>query len=315
MHVSIVICTRNRARMLRRALWSLAECKKPDGDGSWEVLVVDNASDDDTPSVVDEFRARLPIRYVHEPELGLSKARNRSVKEARGTWILWIDDDVTVCTEWLQGYIEAIQRFPDAVALGGPIIVDLGDDPPAWLIQGLGWVEDAYAGRSPNELRGRFYSAGPKPYGANFGLRYTAARSVPFDTRLGHHPSRPTMGGEETEVIRAVLLHGTGWWVPEAFVTHHIDAARQTARYLKAYFTSAGSMSARSWSMLPMWNRLRELAIAIRRACVNQIRYLLLCIVQDKTYRARALRYAAWNRGYIKGCLGATFTRTKKGLQ
>jgi hypothetical protein len=302
--------------MLRRALESLAECAKPDHSSSWEVLIVDNASDDDTASVADEFRGRLPIRYVREAELGLSNARNRGVSEALGAWILWIDDDVTVSAGWLQAYRAAIERLPGAVALGGPIIVEFEGDAPSWLKKGLEWVEDAYAGRSASAFRGQFHAAGPKPYGANFGLRRAAARDVPFDTLLGRHPARPTAGGEETEVLRAMLAHGSGWWVPEALVTHHIDRARQTVRYLSAYFTTAGSAAALSRaSSLPTWHQLRELGVAIRRACVNHIRYRLLCLVQNERESARALRYAAWNSGYVKGCFEAVLTRTEERHQ
>ena len=293
--------------MLRRALRSLSECMQPEDRNSWEVLVVDNASSDDTRSVADEFRTQLPVRYVHEAQPGLSNARNRGVSEARGTWILWIDDDVTVPREWLRAYLTAMHRHSDADVLGGPIIVELDGDPPQWLREGVECVIDAFAGRPTSD--GRFYSSGPKPYGANFALRTAAARSVPFDPALGRHPMRPHMGGEEIEVIREMLKHGSGWWVPDAFVVHHIDGARQTARYLDAYFTAAGSMNARSWRQLPKWHRLRELATAIRRTCTNHVRYLLLCLVQDRRHRARALRSAAWNRGYVGGCLRETFAR------
>jgi glycosyltransferase involved in cell wall biosynthesis len=309
MLASIVICTRNRAAILRQALRSLADCLQPDERSAWEVIVVDNASSDDTQSVADEFRTQLPLRYVHEAEPGLSNARNRGVSEARGTWILWIDDDVTVTREWLRAYLTAMHSHSDADVLGGPIIVELDGDPPHWLREGVEWVLDAFAGKPPSELHGRFYSSGPKPYGANFALRTAAARSVPFDPALGRHPLRPTMGGEETEVIRQMLDHGSGWWVPDAVVFHHIDGTRQTARYLDDYFTAAGSQSARSWRQLPGWLRLRKLATAIRRACTNHVRYLLLCLVHDRRHRARALRYAAWNRGYVGGCLKETFAR------
>jgi glycosyltransferase involved in cell wall biosynthesis len=312
MLASIVICTRNRAAILRRALRSLAECVQPDDRGSWEVIVVDNASTDDTPSVADEFRTQLPLRYVREAELGLSNARNRGVGEARGAWILWIDDDVTVTREWLRAYLTAMQRHADADVLGGPIIVELDGDPPQWLREGVDWVLDAFAGRPPSELHGRFYSSGPKPYGANFALRTAAARGVPFDPALGRHPTRPMMGGEETEVMREMLKHGAGFWVPEAVVLHHIDGARQTARYLHDYFTAAGSQSARSWRQLPTLHRLRQLATAITRTCTHQVRYLVLCLVRDRRYRARALRDAAWNRGYVGGCLRETFARSSR---
>jgi glucosyl-dolichyl phosphate glucuronosyltransferase len=307
--ITIIICTRNRASMLRRALQSLVECSKPSDPDSWEVLVVDNASSDDTPSLVAEFCATLPLRSVSEEKLGLSNARNRGVREARGTWILWIDDDVTVCPDWLRAYADAIARYQDATALGGPVIIQFEGNPPAWLSQGVEWVQDAYAGRSP-KFQGEFHASGPKPYGANFGLRSMAAQTIPFDTNLGHHPSRPTMGGEETEVIRKVLSGGKGWWVPQAFVVHHIDESRQTTDYLWAYYMDVGLLMSQTWKDLLYWNRLSNLAGVVMQVCINHARYITLCLVQDERYRARALRNAAWHWGYIKGCV-----RTLTGVQ
>ena len=74
--LSVVICTRNRASALCRALGSLAVCAVP-AQLSWQVLVVDNGSSDNTAAVADGFRDRLPMRLVHEPVAGLSQARNR----------------------------------------------------------------------------------------------------------------------------------------------------------------------------------------------------------------------------------------------
>jgi len=305
MHISVVICTRDRASMLRRALESLVTCRKPVGVDGWEVLVVDNASSDDTPSVVTVFRALLPLRYVRQEQPGLSHARNCSVREARGAWIVWIDDDVTVDAGWLCGYADAIVRHPDATALGGPIAIRLEGASPSWVSSGVASVQDAYAGRSADRLRGQFFAGGEKPYGANFALRRSAAEMTPFDRRLGRHPARPTMGGEETEVIRSVLSKGTGWWVPDASVVHHIDEARQSAAYLWDYFVCAGTMSGRGWYALPPMQRWRDLVTASRRATIGHVVWVILRMLRVDGYRAHSLRNAAWNWGYVKGCVEA----------
>ncbi len=303
LQISVIICTRNRAPSLRRALQSLVECEKPDNPEDWEVIIVDNGSSDDTPSLAEMFGATLPLRYVREEQVGLSNARNRGVQEAHGTWILWIDDDVTVESGWLRAYADAIRRHTDAIVLGGSIIVRFEGDPPKWLSTGVRWVQDAYASRPPDRFRGQFFSRGAKPYGANFGLRRAAAQTVPFDTTLGRHPLRPTLGGEETEVIRSVLTGGTGWWVPEASVLHHIDRARQTTDYLWAYFSASGRLSARAWSGLSHGNRWWCFFNAVRLATTNHCAHVVLRLLRHEKYRARTLREAAWNWGYVMGCV------------
>ncbi len=305
MKISVAICTRDRASMLQRALQSLVACRAAHAAGDWEVLVVDNASSDATPTIVAQFRDLLPIRYARESQPGLSNARNRAVHEAHGEWIAWLDDDVTVDAGWLRAYADAIARHPDATAFGGPIAVHLEGNPPRWLSSGLARVEDAYAGRSAEQFRGQFFVRGEKPYGANFALRRAAALSTPFDPRLGRHPLRPFMGGEETEVIRAILTKGTGWWVPEAHVRHHIDTNRQSAWYLTRYYLCSGRSDARGWKALPRQQRWGDFLRAVRRAAIALAGYGVVHLLRIDHRRAGLLRDAAWYAGYVEGCIGA----------
>jgi hypothetical protein len=83
MRISVVICTWNRADELRTTLDSLTQLVIPAGC-VWELVVVDNGSTDETNTVIAEFEARLPVRSLFEPELGLSRARNRGAAAARG---------------------------------------------------------------------------------------------------------------------------------------------------------------------------------------------------------------------------------------
>ena len=95
--ITIAICTYDRARNLRDTLESLHQMTVPVG-AEPEVIVVDNNSTDDTESFVEALAARnsLSLRYLFEPKQGLSHARNCAVHAARGTYIIWTDDDVRV---------------------------------------------------------------------------------------------------------------------------------------------------------------------------------------------------------------------------
>jgi glycosyltransferase involved in cell wall biosynthesis len=73
--VSLIICTRNRAESLAKTLEAVRHQQLPDGR-TWELLVVDNGSTDDTRSVLETAAARHPaLRHVLEPRAGLSAAR------------------------------------------------------------------------------------------------------------------------------------------------------------------------------------------------------------------------------------------------
>ncbi len=239
MRLSVVICTRNRADQLERALRSISQCVHPP-QGDWELIVIDNGSSDHTSQVIDAAISDLPAHCVVEPIPGLSHARNTAVDVAQGEWILWTDDDVTVDADWLTGYRDAIDRYPDAQVLGGPIRVVFDGDPPQWLQQGVGTVRSAYAGLEPNDVTTTFGCTGRVPYGANFAIRRSYLREFGFDTSLGRHPAHPMRSGEETPVIRNALQRGPGYWLDGAQVHHHIDGARQTKRYVRSYYYGYG---------------------------------------------------------------------------
>jgi predicted nucleotidyltransferase len=118
LRISVVLITRDRCRQLDRCLGSLARLKRrPD-----EVVVVDNASTDETARVVRDFRAEFPVRYVLEPRLGIATARNAGVRASSGEVLAFTDDDAVVDPEWL-GFVErAFLRDPRIGIVGGAIL-------------------------------------------------------------------------------------------------------------------------------------------------------------------------------------------------
>lgn len=89
--ISVYLPTRNRAGLVREAV---ATVQKQSYE-QWELIVVNDASDDDTQAVVDRLAQRdSRIRVLHQPKPhGAPAARNRAIAEAQGMWITGIDDD------------------------------------------------------------------------------------------------------------------------------------------------------------------------------------------------------------------------------
>src|SRR6185437_10384951 len=108
--ITVAICTRNRARLLRQTLEQMTRLAIPRAV-TWELIVVENNCSDDSVGVLSEFRDRLPIRAISEETLGLSNARNAAVASARGQYIVWTDDDVLVDEGWLTAYVSAFERY------------------------------------------------------------------------------------------------------------------------------------------------------------------------------------------------------------
>ena len=94
--ITAVIPTHNRSAALRRALESVgAQTRPPD-----EIIVVDDGSTDDTPSLV---RRDFPnVNYIHQENAGVSAARNRGVASARSEWVAFLDSD----DEWRPSKLE-----------------------------------------------------------------------------------------------------------------------------------------------------------------------------------------------------------------
>src|SRR5687768_12283242 len=93
MDVSVIICTCNNADRLRQTLAHLSRCRIPFGT-CWEVVAVDNNSRDDTRKVIESMTGSMPVRYVYEPQQGLSRARNCGLGTSSGDLIIFTDDDV-----------------------------------------------------------------------------------------------------------------------------------------------------------------------------------------------------------------------------
>ena len=101
MRISVILCTYNRCQILGRALESVAASKLPESV-TWEVIVVDNNSSDQTRQVTEDFCQRHPgrFRYVFERCPGKSFALNTGVRTSGGDILAFMDDDVVVQQMW-----------------------------------------------------------------------------------------------------------------------------------------------------------------------------------------------------------------------
>jgi glycosyltransferase involved in cell wall biosynthesis len=117
--LSVVIPTYNRARLLPRAVESVRQAGT-----DLEVIVVDNASDDETPKVC----AALPdIRYLRlDRNTGEGGARNVGIKESRSEYVAFLDDDDLRLPGSLDRQLEMLIDNPRAALVYGPVLI--GDE-------------------------------------------------------------------------------------------------------------------------------------------------------------------------------------------
>jgi glycosyltransferase involved in cell wall biosynthesis len=298
--LSIVVCTLNRARRLEDALASFAAVRKPPGF-AYELIVVDNGSTDETRAVVETTseRAEPGLRYVYEPRVGLSSARNRAITEAKGTWIWFFDDDVVLSRDWLEGARHGVERFAESAALGGRVVAAFETGRPVWLSNAL----LPYYGATDFGERSRLLADGEYPIGANAGYRRDALEEVGgFREDLGHVGNAFGFN-EEPELVNRLRAAGhTVAYVPQATVEHRIGAERARMWWLlkRAYrgglylvrAEAPGRRSARAQSAGKAAWVLGAIAAGIARGGVGRERQVMyawqLGMIQQ--YAADAIR-------------------------
>src|ERR1017187_2609189 len=123
LEITVVVCTYNRAELLRGALESLVR-QRTSGHLNYEVIVVDDGSADSTKQVVDAYRhsSSVPIRYVSQMHAGIAAARNRGVRESYGDWIAFFDDDQGAECDWL---FRLVENAAAVDCVGGPYLLRL----------------------------------------------------------------------------------------------------------------------------------------------------------------------------------------------
>ena len=220
---SVVLCSRNRSALLREALESLLELDFP--PDQFELCLVDNDSSDDTTEVVREVAARAPfaLRYFCEKKVGLSAARNRGVREARGEYVFFTDDDQLVDPAVLREHLR-VAEVHHARAIQGAIALRFPGGRPRWLrgplATVLGQTQDVPEGPANIDL-----------YGGNMVLRRELFDDLPgFREDLGKGASGYA---EDIEFTRRLRQRGEPIvYAPTARIHHVIGPDRASASFL-----------------------------------------------------------------------------------
>ena len=276
MQVSVILCTYNRQDYLRKVLDSIAVSVLPPSV-EWEVLVVDNNSNDQTPEVVKEFAHRYPgrFRYALEPHQGKSYALNTGIREARGEIVAFVDDDVTVEPTWLWNLTKALENNEWAGA-GGRTLLSGSLSVPPWLVtSGPYHMEFVLAplfdlGDEPRTLN-------RPPFGANMAYRKAMFNKYgAFRTDLGPSPDpevpRPN---EDTEFGRRLLAAGERLrYEPCAIVHHPVSENRIQKDYFLHWWFDLGRAQIREAGRRPdIWGiQRRYWSIAKITAAVLTVR-------------------------------------------
>ena len=226
--VSVVICCRNSARRLPETLRHLA-AQKVSPEIFWEVLLIDNASTDDTATVANTHwtRSDIPLRLVSEARTGVANARFRSFSEAAFDLISFVDDDNWVPDNWIQNVVEFFSSLPEAAAVGGPSQPAFEANPPEWFSS----ISSYYALGRQHDFDGDITSRrGSLLWTAGMSVRKQkvtdlVSNGFSFLQCGGSHLS--SMTGEDSELCFALRASGNRLFYDNRFcITHFMPASR-----------------------------------------------------------------------------------------
>ncbi len=222
--ISVVICTYNRAEMLRGALLSLI-CQETLGQFSYEIVVIDDGSTDGTRGVVNEIatRSQVVVRYVLEAGHGIARTRNRGISESRGEWIAWFDDDQLAEPDWLSQFFAVASRT-GVDWVGSDRVLSL----LAESIIPLNKVTRSLLGEIRYHKETYLCSHKFLPTTGNMLIKRSVLDSVGlFDTSM-------VRGGEDRDLACRIWAQGFKCWsAPKAVVHHLVPAYRLSAEYFR----------------------------------------------------------------------------------
>ncbi len=118
-YLSVVICTRNRCELLRATLLSLDDQTLP--SSSYEIIVVDDGSEDSTGDVVAGLSLKCSLRYFRKDWGGRSETRNVGIRMAKGEICVFVDDDILARNDFLESHAKVHRRHPGSI-VRGPIV-------------------------------------------------------------------------------------------------------------------------------------------------------------------------------------------------
>lgn len=222
--VSIVICTYNRCKYLEEAIKSALRQNYP----CFEIIVVDNNSTDGTKEMVRKY----PVRYILETRQGVAYARNTGLDASHGEYVGFIDDDIIVGENWINGILKGFALAEDVAAVEGPVKPHYVKPLPSWLPDD---IHDSAKGPKYE----KFWLLAPNEIVVTQNSMYCRKKiaNSRFKTDLGRVYGS-IIGGEDTEFSWQLYAKGYRFaYSPEALVCHIITPERVTFRwFMRRYF-------------------------------------------------------------------------------
>jgi glycosyltransferase involved in cell wall biosynthesis len=203
----------------------------------YEIIVVDNCSTDSTKDVVEQYSSKGNVRYIYEPALGLSYARNTGWRSAKGKYVAYLDDDAIACSIWFDKILEVFETIIPRPGCTGGKTDPLWEAPrPAWLsdelVMGLTVIDWFETPQVLTDLSQKWL------VGANIAFPVEVLERVGgFVSGLDRAGKKLLSSGDiflEKQIMKAGY---SCFYHPEIAVSHHIQKSRLEKRwFIQRYY-------------------------------------------------------------------------------
>ena len=200
--ITTIVCAYNESRLLPACLYSLrSQTRPPD-----EILVINNASTDDTGAVA---RAVPHVRVIDEPAKGLVRARETARRAAQTDIVAYIDADCRMPISWLERVERQFSKPHAPIAVTGPYRFYDWD----WSGRAMLHAYDYLVAPPTHAAVHHLLGVGAILYGGNFAVRRDALAAIGgFDARIEFHGEDTNLGRRLTPVGRVAICQDCWVW-------------------------------------------------------------------------------------------------------
>jgi len=299
--ISVCIATFRRAQGLGRLLESVRRvCER--ADLSVEIIVVDNDVDETARPVAEAMKKKFKwLRYFVEPQQNIALTRNRGVREARGMWIAFIDDDETAGDNWLGAYWDMAAKRPGD-GYFGPALARLEDAVPTWM------DKDLFFGR-PRFATGTRLLETWQMRTTNAFIRRSLFDAHRFDPRYG------LTGGEDSDLFGRLLeAEAVFYWCDEAETYEYYPAQRLCLQWLiqRAFRGGYTYTMIKRRRQTRFCRQIPTVAKAVGGVCVFAV-MLPVEILRGRKYAAKRLLRISTQLGHIWASLNLPYEEYRVG--
>lgn len=309
--LTVVIPTYNGAKRLPAVLDKLKGQQHTEAI-RWEILVVDNNSQDDTATLIQQSQAdwpaAIPLRYAFEGRQGAAFARQHAIRAAKGRLIGFLDDDNWPAPDWVANILAFHRSHPQAGAFGGQIHGDYEVPPPEGFEKIRAYM--AIREQGPQPFRFRAENLQLPPAASLVVQRQAWLQSVPpHPTLTGKLPGLFIQGDDYEPLL---YLHKAGWeiwYAPDLHTDHQIPRQRLERDYLMTLARGCGLATYHLGLINTPPGRQPQLMM---RTVLGNLRRIILQFVRHSRHLKTDL-VAAFQMEFYIGSFLSPFIRIQKG--